>query len=73
MLLVSLPGWYDGTLVHLHDPRPALAPAPVHVTFVAPLDEPGDAAALTAFWASFGAWKDDDPPPVAGPEPDESA
>ena len=62
MPLVSVPATYDGKQIRLLETAPVEGPYQVLVTFIAPAGEhillERD---LTAFWRSFGAWKDDRP------------
>jgi len=60
MSLVSVPAIYDGKQVRLLELAPVQGAYRVLVTFIEPADEkvtsPRD---LARFWASFGAWKDE--------------
>ncbi len=62
MSLISIPAIYDGKQIRLLEMAPVQKPYRVLVTFIEPAHKqvapPRD---LTCFWASFGAWQDDQP------------
>ena len=57
MSLVSVEAIFDGENIRLLEKPPTEGPYRVLVTFVEPVRED----ALSRFWSSFGAWRDDRP------------
>lgn len=57
MSFVSVPAIYDGNIIRLLETPPVTGPHRVLVTFMGPTTTP----ALSRFWASLGAWKDERP------------
>jgi len=61
MPIPSVPALYDGSTIHLLEPPPVSGPYHVLVTFVEPAQGvTRSPSALERFWASFGAWQDDE-------------
>jgi hypothetical protein len=59
MPIPSVPALYDGSTIRLLEQAPVSGPYHVLVTFVEPVgDVAGSSSALERFWASFGAWQD---------------
>jgi hypothetical protein len=61
MPIPSVPAIYDGSTIRLLEQAPVSGPYRVLVTFVEPVqNEARSSSALERFWASFGAWQDDE-------------
>ena len=61
MPIPSVSALYDGNTIRLLEQAPVSGPYRVLVTFVEPLEDVAKApSALERFWASFGAWQDDE-------------
>jgi len=62
MSLMSVPAIYDGKTIRLLEPVSIKSPYRVVVTFLEPIrDQARTLRNLDRFWASFGAWKSDEP------------
>ena len=61
MPLISVPALYDGTSVQLLEQVSVNEPYRVLVTFVEPVRTAARLSELERFWASFGAWQDQEP------------
>jgi hypothetical protein len=62
MSLVSVPAIYDGKQIRLLELAPVQGAYRVLVTFIEPADKKVTSPPNPArFWASFGAWQDEQP------------
>jgi hypothetical protein len=61
MPLISVPALYDGTSIQLLEQVSVNEPYRVLVTFVEPVRTSATPPEVERFWASFGAWQDQEP------------